>query len=132
MRYILFCCAVLAASASTLAQDQGGATNSNAADRKALLKAAVARDRGEITALEPLTGTAQGVVVGYSSGAVMNCYGENICKEYGGTPNIAVEHIGVSTRGALNVVWVSYPRGVLYQCIKTLCKRFIWSTVLDE
>jgi len=132
MRYILFWFAVLAASASTFAQDQGGATSSNAPDREALLKAAVARDRGEITALEPLTGAGQGIVVGHSSGAVLNCYGENTCREFGGTPNIAVEHIAVSRRGALDVVWVSYPRGALYQCIKTICKRFIWSTSLDE
>ena len=121
-----FCCS------PALAQNdvEGGATE--ASDRKALLKAAVARDRGEISALEPDSSQRGGVVVGYSSGAVLHCYGNQGCKEFSGTPNAPVEHIAVSSREKLEIFWVSYPQGALYQCVDNTCTKFIWDVTPGE
>ena len=126
MRPIVFMLLVLASGAGTaLAGDDGTAT----ATREALLKAAVARDRGEITAMEPASGGGQGVIIGYSSGAVLNCYGDHSCREFAGTPNAGVEHIAVSRQAASEVVWVSYPQGAIYQCIGYRCEKFVWDGV---
>ena len=126
MRKILLLLAVLSAGASTLAEAQGDPAAGEAPSREALLRAAVGRDRGEITAMEPNPVKGQGVVIGYSSGAVLRCYGENICEEFGGTPNIAVQHLAVSRRGQVDITWVSYSRGALYQCVDRMCTRFVW------
>ena len=86
----------------------------------------VARDRGEITAIEPLSKEGGGVIIGYSSGALLNCYGDQSCQEFAGTPNTAVEHIAISNRGASEIIWVTYRQGALYQCANYHCKKFKW------
>ncbi len=108
------------------AQSGGSNQSSGTPDRDALLKAAVARDRGEITALEPLSGDGAGIAVGYSSGAVLNCFSDQSCREFGGTPNTAVQAIAVSRRGNAEILWVSYSQGALYQCRQARCTKFLW------
>ena len=132
MRHSVLSFIILAYVATALAQDPLEATTTEASNRKAILKAAVARDRGEISAMEPLSKEGQGVIIGYSSGAVLNCYGNHSCKEFSGTPNTAVEHIAISKRGKSEVIWVSYPQGALYQCISNSCNKFMWDGGQDE
>ena len=110
---------------AALAQDSRQ-TDADASDREAFLKAAIARDRGDISALEPSSGEAQGVIVGYSSGAVLHCYGTQSCMEFGGTPHASVENIAVSGQAGAEVIWVSYPQGSLYKCSGATCRKFIW------
>jgi hypothetical protein len=117
---------LLALTLPCLAQGEATTTSAAARDRDALLKAAVARDRGEITALEPLSGDGGGVAVGYSSGSVLNCFGGQSCREFGGTPNTAVQTIAVSKRGGAEIIWVSYQYGALYQCLESRCTKFLW------
>ena len=105
MRYRVLPLLLLAGMTTALAQDTGEASTTDAPSRKDLLKAAVARDRGDISAMEPSTGDGQGVLIGYSSGAVLNCYGDQSCKEFSGTPNTAVQHIAVARRGKSEVIW---------------------------
>ena len=129
---MLITLSLLACGGSTaLASDSvKGATG--APTREALLKAAVARDRGEITAMEPSSREGGGVIIGHSSGAVLNCYGDDHCREFFGTPNTVVEHIAVSRRGASEIVWVSYPQGALYRCSGNQCEKFLWDGVQDQ
>ncbi len=122
MRNLLYVSLMAAAVAPAFAQDAASP------GRDALLKAAVARDRGSITALEAFGDAGQSVVVGYASGAVLVCQGENNCTEFGGTSNTAVEHLAVSGNGASAVVWASYAQGALYRCSKATCRKFLWDT----
>ncbi len=123
MRSLGFVAMVIALSSPSTAQDS---------DRDARLRAAVARDRGDITALEPLPAGAQGVIVGYSSGAVLHCQGKDQCTEYAGTPNAAVRHLAVAGSGASIVVWAAYPQGALYRCASGRCDKFLWDTSRDR
>lgn len=122
MRNSLYALLMTTAITPSFAQDTA------APNRDALLKAAVARDRGSITALEAFEDAGQSVVVGYASGAVLVCQGERSCTEFGGTPNTAVEHLAVSGNGAAAVIWASYPQGALYRCSKATCRKFLWDT----
>jgi len=126
MRYSVLSFIILAYTTAAFAQDHVEETTTETANRKALLKAAVARNRGEISAMEPLNGEGQGVVIGFSSGAVLNCYGSQSCKEFSGTPNATVEHLAISKQGKSEVIWASYPQGALYQCMNNTCKKFLW------
>lgn len=126
MRLYLLYLIALIATLPAFAQDQGTDRIADTPDREALLRAAVSRDRGEITAMEPLPREGQGVIVGYSSGAVLNCHGESSCREFGGTPNAAVGHLAVSKDGASEVIWVAYPHGALYRCSLSRCDKFLW------
>jgi hypothetical protein len=126
MRIHLLSFIVFFFSPAALAQGQGEVEAPEASSREALLKAAVARDRGEISAMEPSSSPEKGVFIGYTSGAVLNCYGNDSCEEFSGTPNTAVEHIAVSKRAQSEVIWVSYRHGALYQCINGGCRKFIW------
>lgn len=122
MQKILYALFMTTAITPSLAQDTASP------NRDALLKAAVARDRGSITALESFGDARHRVVVGYASGAVLVCHGESSCAEFGGTPNTAVEHLAVSGNDDAAVVWVSYAQGALYRCSKATCKKFLWDT----
>lgn len=111
------------------AQGAGETPASSAANsRQALIKQSLARDHGEITAMEPSSVDGRGVILGYSSGSVVNCYGENSCQVMDGTPSSAVvgevSDIAVSRRGARDVIWVAYPHGVLYRCTDGFCREF--------
>jgi hypothetical protein len=132
MRRILLSFTILVYSTTALAQDHVEAATTEALNRKALLKSAIARERGEISAMESSSEGGQGVIIGYSSGAVLNCYNNHSCKEFGGTPNAAVEHIAVTKRGKSEIIWVSYPQGSLYHCISNSCRKFRWDDVQDE
>jgi hypothetical protein len=114
-----------------IAPDQVRAAT-EAPTREALLKAAVARDRGEITAMEPSSREGGGVIIGHSSGAVLNCYRDRSCREFLGTPNTTVGHIAVSRQDDAEVVWVSYPQGALYRCIGNRCEKFLWDGLQDQ
>ena len=125
MRHSVFWVITLILINGALAQDKRQ-TNADASDREALLKAAIARDRGEISALEPSAGEVQGVIIGYSSGAVLHCYGTQSCMEFGGTPHANVEHIAISSQEGAEVIWVSYAQGALYKCTGVTCRKFVW------
>ena len=126
MSRIILCNLLLVLTLPCFAQGETTSESTAAPDRDALLRAAVARDRGEITALEPLSGDGGGVAVGYSSGSVLNCFGEQSCREYLGTPNTAVQAIAVSRRRGAEIIWVSYQYGALYQCQESRCTKFLW------
>lgn len=127
MRPVVIMLFILSSAGGTaLAGDNAKAAPTEAPTREALLKAAVARDRGDVTAMEPASREGQGVIIGHSSGAVLNCYGNHICSEFLGTPNAAVEHIAVSLQDSAEVIWVSYPQGAIYRCINNRCEKFLW------
>jgi len=126
---MLFLLSALGGSTVLVANNVNAATE--APTREALLKAAVARDRGDITAMES-SSTGQGVIIGHSSGALLNCYGEDSCREFFGTPNAAVTHIAVSRQGSSEVIWVAYPQGALYRCSSNQCEKFLWDGEPDQ
>ena len=97
--------------------------------RKSLLQEAVSLDSGEVTAMEPLPDDSQGVIIGYSSGKVLHCYGEKSCAVFQNTPGSAVRTIAISTRKNKPIIWVAYGQGAIYQCIESACERFIWDEV---
>lgn len=130
MRNVLLFSIIVAATASAFAQDTPSANTSASKDaRDAVIKSALARDRGEITAMEALNGDGKGVMLGYSSGAVVNCHGEGNCRAFDGTPSSAiigaVSGISVSSRGGQEVVWVAYPHGIIYRCADYVCREIV-------
>lgn len=121
-----FILALLAVSAAAGAQQAGSSASEDS--RKALIKSALGRERGAITAMEPSTRDEGGVILGYSSGAVIYCHGEFRCRAFEQTPDAAVSTpvtaISVSGRGSAEVAWVAYPNAVLYQCSNFICREF--------
>ncbi len=117
---------VLAFNTPAYAQTPDKTSTAGTSSRETLLKDFVARDRGEITALEASSGGNGGVIVGYSSGAVLHCLGSGSCTEFTGTPNTAVEHIAVARDGKGDIAWVSYRHGALYRCRGQRCSKFHW------
>ena len=111
--------------AASFAQDQGESSPAASSNRKTLLRELVAQERGEITAIEPSSKEDGSVIVGYSSGVVLNCKSDQDCREFNGTPNVSVEHIAVSKRGASETIWVTYRQGALYQCVDNSCIKLI-------
>jgi len=124
---LLLLAAGTAASGQASGADTAGTTASEDS-RKALIKSALGRERGAITAIEPSTRDEGGVILGYSSGAVIYCHGENRCRPFEQTPDAAVSTpvtaIAVSGRGSAEVAWVAYPNAVLYQCSNFICRQF--------
>jgi hypothetical protein len=116
---------LVALCAATFAQDQGESSPTPSSNRKSLLKDLAAQNRGDITAIEPSSKDDGGVIVGYSSGVVLNCISDQDCRKFDGTPNVAVEHIAVSKRGASEIIWVTYRQGALYQCEDNSCIKFL-------
>jgi hypothetical protein len=98
-------------------------------DRDALIKRALAGDRGEITVMEPSSIEGKGVIIGYSSGAVVHCYGDEECRVFDGTPRSTlvggVTAIAVSQRDNREIVWVAYPHGILYRCVDYQCRDIL-------
>jgi hypothetical protein len=124
---------VLALTATAVARAQGVAAarpeaSPEKGDRSALIKSALASDRGEITVMEPSAIDGKGVIIGYSSGAVVNCYAEGECRAFDATPDGAlvggVRAIAVSRRDKREIVWVAYPHGILYRCADYFCRDF--------
>ena len=111
---------------SALAQDTSGVANTEPTSREALLRQLVAQDHGEVTAIEPSSKEDGSVVIGYASGAVLICDGNQSCRKFGGTPSVSVEHIAASRNGVSEVIWVTYRQGALYQCANYQCGKFIW------
>ena len=106
-----------------LAQNTSESSAKAASDRDARIRQLVAQDRGDITSIEPSSTQNGGVIVGYSSGAVISCKADQTCNEFTGTPNVAVEQLAVSRQGASEIVWVSYRQGALYQCTDGSCQK---------
>jgi hypothetical protein len=98
-------------------------------DRDALIKRALAGERGEITTMEPSSSNGKGVIIGYSSGAVVHCHGDKDCRAFDGTPGSTlvggVTAIAVSQRDNREIVWVAYPHGVLYRCADYFCRELL-------
>ncbi|MEH6569013.1 MAG: hypothetical protein V7709_08065 [Halioglobus sp.] len=109
------------------AQDQNDATTAESQRRKALLKEFVVQDRGEVTAIEPSSKNDGSVVIGYASGAVLICYDNQNCKEFGSTPNTPVQQIAVSKNGESEIIWVTYRQGAIYRCASDLCTKNLWN-----
>lgn len=124
MRYTFLLFITLLFTGVSAAQDRESGTAVEPLTRDALLKRAVAQDRGDITAMESSSKHSGGVVIGHSSGTLFHCYGDDDCREFDGTPSQAVEDIAVSRRGDLEIFWVAYRHGVLYQCINYQCREF--------
>ena len=122
MRHVLI---LLFISAAGLAQAQQPASESA---RTEIIKSALARDRGEISVMEPSTRDGGGVYVGYSTGTLLHCRGDATCTEFKGTPNVAVRDIAVSHRGDRDILWIAYPLGGFYQCLSYQCSRFEWDS----
>lgn len=126
IRYLL----VFALVPVAYAQTPGGApTAAQKLDRDALIKRALAGDRGEITVMEPSSIDGKGVIIGYSSGAVVQCYADNNCRAFDGTPASTlvggVTAIAVSRRGNGEEVWVAYQHGILYRCADYFCREVL-------
>ena len=128
MRFAFLLPILALVSANIVAQPPPEATAPAAkSSRDAAIRSALARDHGEITAMESSLRDGGGVFIGYSSGAVVNCYGKQSCRAYDGTPSSAVtgavQGLSVSRSGGAEVVWVAYPHGVVYRCVDYFCRE---------
>ena len=128
MRFAFLLSLLAVISANTVAQEPPAAAAPAAkSSRDAVIRSALARDHGEITAMESSLRDGGGVFIGYSSGAVVNCYGKQSCRAYDGTPSSAVtgavQGLSVSRSGGAEVVWVAYPHGVVYRCVDYFCRE---------
>jgi hypothetical protein len=130
MSRLIRCLLVFALVPVAYAQTPGGASPAaQKLDRDALIKRALAGDRGEITVMEPSSIDGKGVIIGYSSGAVVQCYADNNCRAFDGTPASTlvggVTAIAVSRRGNGEEVWVAYQHGILYRCADYSCREVL-------
>jgi hypothetical protein len=128
MRFAVLLSLLAVISANTVAQEPPAAAAPAAkSSRDAVIRSALARDQGEITAMESAPRDGGGVFIGYSSGAVVHCHGKQSCRAYDGTPSSAVtgavQRLSVSSNGGAEVVWVAYPHGVVYRCVDYLCRE---------
>lgn len=129
MHYALLFSILAVISANTCAQDAPASSTSVTKNtRDAVIRSALARDHGEITAMEAALVDGGGIFIGYSSGAVAHCRDEGGCKTLDGTPSSAITgaalNISISRSGNTEVAWVAYPHGVLYRCAGDLCSEF--------
>tara|TARA_R110001592_G_scaffold363248_5_gene682275 strand:+ start:11562 stop:11960 length:399 start_codon:yes stop_codon:yes gene_type:complete len=129
MHYALLFSILAVISANTCAQNApASATSVTKNSRDAVIRSALARDHGEITAMEAARMDGGGIYIGYSSGAVAHCRDEGGCITLDGTPSGAISgaalNIRVSRSGGAEVAWVAYPHGVLYRCGGDLCSEF--------
>lgn len=129
MRMSILLCVLLLPSGLVVAQDEENKPTREELIRKSMLQEAVSRDSGEVTSMEPMPNESQGVIIGYSSGKVLHCYGEKSCTVLKNTPGSAVRRIAISTRRNKQVIWVAYGQGAIYQCIENACEKFIWDEV---
>lgn len=129
MQYFTAFLPVFFASAAVIAQAPPAPDSvPGKASRDALIRSELARDKGEITALEPSGLDGNGVYLGYSSGALVHCYGDDSCRDFAGTPGGAVtgavSGIAVSSGAGKDIVWVAYPHGIIYRCSNHTCREF--------
>ena len=90
MRYAVLLSILAVISANTAAQEPPAAAAPAAkSSRDAVIRSALARDHGEITAMEAALRDGGGLFIGYSSGAVVHCYGKESCRAFDGTPSSA-------------------------------------------
>lgn len=130
MSRLIRCLLVLALAPVAYAQTPADASPAaQKRDRDALIKRTLAGGRGEITVMEPSSIDGKGVIIGYSSGAVVHCYADNDCREFDGTPASTlvggVTAIAVSRRGNGEEVWVAYQHGILYRCADYSCREVL-------
>jgi hypothetical protein len=130
MSRLMRCLLVLALAPVAYGQPPGDAPSTGEKrDRDAVIKRALAGDRGEITVMEPSSTSGQGVIIGYSSGAVVHCYADRGCRAFDGTPESTlvggVTAIAVSRRDNREIVWAAYPHGILYRCADYVCRDFL-------
>jgi len=129
MGYALFFSILAGFASNAFAQEPPDAVEATSkSSRDAVIKRALARDHGEITATEAAHSDGGGVFIGYSSGAVVRCQSHAGCRALGGTPSSAVTgavlDISVSHSGGTDIAWVAYPHGVVYRCVDALCREF--------
>lgn len=130
MSQLIRCLLLLVLAPLAYGQGPGDtAPSAQKADRDALIKRALAGDRGEITVMEPSSSDGKGVIIGYSSGAVVHCYGDDDCRAFDGTPGSSlvggVNAIAVSRRDNREIVWAAYSHGILYRCANYVCREFL-------
>jgi hypothetical protein len=130
---------VASAAATSQTGEENTAPKPTGTDsRKAIIKSALNKDpgRGEITAIEPSSRPEGGVIIGYASGVLLNCYGNDSCRVFEQTPGTAVNtpvgEIAVTRRGSSEVVWVTYPHGIIYQCVDFVCREFTWQGMRED
>jgi hypothetical protein len=109
------------------AQGQGDTSaEPGKSNRDELIKSALAREKGEIILMEPSSRDG-GVIIGYSSGALVGCSGDADCRKFEGTPGGAVTgavtDIAVSVREGQEIIWAAYPHGVIYRCVNYACRE---------
>jgi hypothetical protein len=129
MRYAIAFSIVAVISANALAQDSpAAAAPASKSSRDAAIRSALASDNGKITAMEAAQRDGGGVFIGYSSGTVVNCFGNSGCRAFDGTPSSAVVgavgDLSVSRSAGADIVWVAYPHGVVYRCSDYFCREF--------
>tara|TARA_R110001599_G_scaffold353883_1_gene602232 strand:- start:14083 stop:14481 length:399 start_codon:yes stop_codon:yes gene_type:complete len=129
MHYALLFSILAVVSANTFSQDSPASPAAvSKSNRDAIILSALARDHGEITAMEAAQLDGGGIFIGYSSGAVAHCRDEGGCKTLDGTPSSAIAgaalNISISRSDNVEVAWVAYPHGVLYRCAGDLCSEF--------
>ena len=100
--------------------------------RTEIIKSALARDRGDITTMEPSPRDGGGVYVGYSTGTLLHCQDDSSCIELKGTPNVEVRNLAISRRGNQDIIWIAYPLGGFYRCEDHQCRKFEWDSVLPK
>ena len=109
-----------------LAQNQGDSYTADPDRRKALLREFAVQERGEITVIEPSSKDDGSVVVGYASGAVLICFDNETCKEFGNTPKTPVEQIAISKKAGSEIIWATYRQGAVYRCTGDICNKQLW------
>ncbi|MEM1155201.1 MAG: hypothetical protein AAGI44_13770 [Pseudomonadota bacterium] len=123
---LLFLVALITSGMTQPLADSDGLKSTVELERDARIKSALARERGEITAIEADNQGEGGVFVGFSSGAVAHCPAKEACRLLEGTPEDAVsgavQEMVVSSTGNKNVLWVIYPFGSLYHCVDGSCQ----------
>lgn len=108
------------------AQGQSDSYTADPDRRKALLREFAVQERGEITVIEPSTNADGSVVIGYASGAVLICFDNETCSEFGNTPNAPVEQIAISKKGDSEIIWATYRQGAVYRCTDDICNKQLW------
>jgi len=122
---LFFLCCVAGSVVLGQGRDDGNSTPaSNSRDQ--VLRSVLALEKGEITVIEASSADG-GVIIGYTSGALVACSGDADCRTFEGTPSGAVigavTDIAVSLRAGKEIIWAAYPHGVFYRCVDYACRQ---------